>query len=169
MTEHYTEALVLDKEELADFDSRVFLYSRDLGRVIAKATSVRKITSKLAAHLEPGNFIKARLVQSDSWRFQVADALKTDFLPKTADFINILNLVKELTAEGQADEELWDLLQLKNLSGAKFLKILGFDNKFALCQNCGAENPAQFLLKELEYSCIPCFVKSGRPPSFALK
>lgn len=167
MQEHYTEALVLDKEDLGDYDSRVFLYSKDLGKVSAKATSVRKITSKLAAHLEPGNLINVRLVQKNS--FQIADALKVSSLPKSSETMRVLNLVKELAPEGDRDQSLWEFLILGEEKGEEALRILGFDKEFAVCDSCGAGNPRHFLLRELDYRCALCLVKSGRPASFALK
>lgn len=169
MIEHYTEALVLDKEDLGDFDSRVYLYSKDFGKGIAKATSARKITSKLAAHLEPGNFIQARLIQSSNWRMQIADALKIGSVPKNQNTISILNLIKELTPDGHPEEEIWEMLKKDRLSGGEALKIFGFDSQFAICRTCGASDPPHFLLKDLEYSCSPCFLQSGRPASFILE
>lgn len=169
MVEHYTEALVLDKEDLGDFDSRVYLYSKDFGKGIAKATSSRKITSKLAAHLEPGNFIQARLIQSSNWRMQIADALKIGSLPKNQNTIAVLNMVKELLPENQPEEDLWNLLKENKLNGSEVLKILGFDSQFAVCQSCQAEKPEHFLLKNLEYSCSLCLLQAGRPASFTIK
>lgn len=167
MTEHYTEAVVLDKEDLKDFDSRFHLYSRDFGRVLAKATSTRKIVSKLAAHLEPGNLIQVRLVGKNV--FQIVDALKISGFSKTPETVTSLNLIKELTPEGQPDNELWQLLKTGDLSGGKLLRALGFGQEFASCQNCGVEDPAHFLLNELEYYCAVCFIKAGRPSSFVLQ
>lgn len=167
MVEHYTEAVVLDKEDSGDFDSRIFLYCKDLGKVVAKATSARKIISKLASHLEPGNLIKIRLVQKNA--FQIVDALKISNLPKNQNVLRILNLVKELSAESQPDLELWDLLKNGDLDGEKVLGVLGFGREFAACQSCGAKDLAHFLLNELEYYCAACFVKAGRPVSFQLK
>ena len=79
-----------------------------------------------------------------------------------------MNLVKELSAECQPDLELWNLLKSGDLEGEKVLRILGFGGEFAVCQNCGVEDPAHFLLNELEYYCAACFIKAGRPVSFQL-
>jgi recombinational DNA repair protein (RecF pathway) len=167
MIEHYTEAIVLDKEDLGEHDSRVFLYSKDLGKIVAKITSARKIISKLASHLEPGNLAQIRLINKNS--FQVADALKDRSLYKRWRELSILHLVKELVGEGQPDEELWNFLIGGELNGEKALAILGFDGQFASCGSCGVKSPTHFLLADLDYSCLPCFVKSGRPANFALK
>jgi len=167
VVEYYTEAVVLDKEDSGDFDSRIFLYCKDLGKVVAKATSVRKIVSKLASHLEPGNLVQVRLVRKNA--FRIVDALKISNLPKKWEILGMLNLIKELTAEGQPDFELWDLLKKEELNGERVLGILGFGTEFAVCQNCAAADPAHFLLNELTYYCVACFIRAGRPSSFALK
>ena len=44
-SEYYTQALVLAKEPTGESDSQVFLYTSDLGLVIAKAVGARKIVS----------------------------------------------------------------------------------------------------------------------------
>lgn len=165
--EYFTEALVLDKEPIGESDLRVVLYTRDLGRVTAKVVSARKITSKLAAHLEPLNFISVRLIQRG--RFQIVDALTSDRLPGSSDTMAILSLVQELTGEEQADYELWKVLRSKEATGGDILSLLGFDHKFADCQSCGAQYPEHFLIRELEYRCTPCFVRSGQPLNFQLK
>lgn len=165
--EYFTEALVLDKEPVGEADLRVVLYTKDLGKITAKAVSARKITSKLAAHLEPLNFISARLINKN--RFQIVDALTTERFPGGPEMMAILGLIKELTGEEQSDYQLWQALKNKDFSGQSILGLLGFDNEFANCQNCGAEDPEHFLIRELEYRCGICFVNSGSPQSFALR
>ena len=166
-SEYYTQALVLAKEPTGESDSQVFLYTADLGLVIAKAVGARKIVSKLAGHLEPPNIIAVRLVQKN--RFQIVDALKISALPKSNNWAPILDLVKELTAEGQPDPELWRMIEGKNLEGGEILRVLGFDRAFAVCQDCGAKTPDNFLLKRLEYVCSVCLAQSGSPAHFVLK
>ncbi len=165
--EYYTEGVVLDKEPIGEADLQIALYTRDLGKVVARAVSARKISSKLASHLEPLNFAAVRIVQKN--RFQIVDALKTGALSKNLDTVAVLRLVKELSAEGQPDLALWELIKSEQLVGGEVLKVLGFDKRFAVCENCGTKNPTHFLVKQLEYFCSPCFLKSGRPASFALE
>jgi len=89
LSEFFTEAIVLDREELGEFDSRIFLYTKILGKVAARAQSARKITSKLSAHIEPLNLVNARLVYGKN--FQLVDALRFQKLGK--DFLKILRFV----------------------------------------------------------------------------
>ena len=62
-----------------EIDAQIVLYTRDFGKVLAKAKSARKMTSKLNGHLQPLNFINARLIEKTPvGRFQVVDALTAD-------------------------------------------------------------------------------------------
>jgi len=74
MQEYVTEAVVLDTVPSAELDVRVSLFTKKFGKLVARAKSVKKITSKLAGHLEPGNIIKIRLVEKKG--LQLVDALK---------------------------------------------------------------------------------------------
>ncbi len=164
--EYFTEAIVLDKDPAGEADLQVYLYTKELGRVTAKAISARKIVSKLASHLEPLNIIQARLVQKN--RFQVVDALVTGSMPRTTATLALLRLVKDLTGEGQQDDELWNVLRSGNANGISVLSALGFDSRFAVCENCGNEKPSHFVFQRLEYYCSSCFLQSGKPAAFAL-
>jgi recombinational DNA repair protein (RecF pathway) len=161
MVEHYTKALVLDKEDLGDLDSRVFLYCQGLGKASAKVKSARKITSKLAGHLEPGNFVDVRLIELGG--FQAVDALAYEFLPRTAKTVTALRLIRELTADQDFDQELWDLIENREFVTGSILSCLGFSPEFATCRICQQPDPAHFLVRDLEYSCYSCLVKAGRP------
>ena len=96
MVEYFTEALVLDKEDSGDLDARIILYTEDLGKITAKAKSVKRITSKLNGHLEPLNFIQVRLVEKNG--FQIVDALtianSANFKENPAVFFRLLNFIK---------------------------------------------------------------------------
>lgn len=164
--EYFTDAIVLDKDPIGEADEQVYLYTKDLGRITARAISARKITSKLASHLQPGKFIQVRLIQKN--RFQVVDALETGELPKDFSIIRVLRLVKDLTGEGQQDHDLWNVLKSGAPNGISVLSALGFDSQFAVCENCGNEKPSHFIFQRLEYYCFSCFSQSGKPAAFAL-
>ncbi|TSC83188.1 MAG: Uncharacterized protein G01um101419_154 [Parcubacteria group bacterium Gr01-1014_19] len=166
MTEHYTKALVLDRENQGDQDSRVFLYCEKLGRISAKVKSARKITSKLSGHLEPGNLGSVRLIELGG--FQVVDVVSEEILPRDPKTIAALQLLKEMTVEGDFDPELWSLISAGHLEIGTILSCLGFSPTFASCRTCQSGNPGHFLMRELEYSCHPCLIKSGRPLHFVL-
>ncbi|PIU98272.1 hypothetical protein COS61_02315 [Candidatus Wolfebacteria bacterium CG03_land_8_20_14_0_80_40_12] len=157
MLEYSTSALVLDAENSGEFDKRVYLYTKELGKVVAKARSARKITSKLAAYLEPFNFVRIRLVEKNG--FQITDALsfgKAEVSRQNADF---LQFIKEMTFELQPDKKLWFFLRKKKFAYCPALKILGFDPDFASCQTCGKKTVSYFLKTDQTFFCRNCAFK----------
>lgn len=176
MLEVITEAIVLDKENLGEQDSRVFLYTKDFGKIAAKATSLRKIVSKLAAHLEPLNYVTARLLSRGDFlngaSFHLADALVIDSAndykndnDRLKRIIPILDLISKSIPYGSVDQELWDfLLALRtkevepNLT--QVFKILGFDPVFASCELCQKIKPEYFFPKNNFFVCQFCRLNS---------
>ena len=79
MIEQVTEAVVLDKEFTYDAHVRVHLFTKECGKIVAKATSARKITSKLGPHLEPLLVSTVRYVQQRGLP-QLIDALRVSRL-----------------------------------------------------------------------------------------
>lgn len=160
MFEIITEAIVLDKTDQGEFDSRVYLYTKDLGKISAKITSARKITSKLAAHSEPQNLITARIVDKNGP--QLVDALIVEKSGKSGELVKIFSLVKELAAEGQKDLTLWNFLEkllrngFKDGSAAEALGILGFEPTYAKCGHCHKGKPYAFSAEDLVFYCNKC-------------
>ena len=152
MTEYFTEAFVIDKKANGESDGLVVLYTKDLGRVTAKAKSIKKITSKLNGHLEPLNLVQLRLVEKN--RFQIADVLKTGSLPVNQ--FKVLRLIKTIAPEAQPDGELWRLVTKGDLTEDRALKILGFDKQFAACQRCEGLEGLVFSTGDLAYFCRLC-------------
>ncbi|MBI4276578.1 DNA repair protein RecO [Candidatus Uhrbacteria bacterium] len=64
-----TNAIILRRTNLRDADRIYTLYTERLGKVEAIATGVRKIKSKLCAHLEPCGVVQVTLVRGRmGWR-----------------------------------------------------------------------------------------------------
>ncbi len=178
MTEYFTEAIVLDKKELGDFDSLIYLYTKDLGLVKAKAKSIRKITSKLAGHLEPMNFVRVKLIEKNG--FRVVDALAPRQRKKSKISIEnfskslaLLQFVKETTFELQSDIYFWREIKKALVSDfnekinyftyehicevyRNLLKILGFNPKFASCHCCGDKVVNYFYKIDQIFFCLKC-------------
>src|SRR4030043_713912 len=130
MKEFLTEALVLDVEDSAEFDKSVILYTKELGRISAKAKGARKITSKLIGHLQPLDFTRVRLVEKNG--FQIADALTFKKMERSSESLAMVKFVKEMTPDLQPDNNLWSLLRKnKKFSNKNVLGVLGFDPAFA--------------------------------------
>ncbi|MEE8131512.1 MAG: recombination protein O N-terminal domain-containing protein [Candidatus Paceibacterota bacterium] len=173
MTEYFTEAVVLDKKESGDFDTLISLYTKDLGKVVAKAKSIRKITSKLAGHLEPLNFVRVRLIEKNG--FQVVDALAPRQRKKSrasienfSKLLTLLQFIKETTFELQPDPYFW--LEIRKILISDFegktvyrnlLKILGFDPEFASCHRCSSKIVNYFYKTDQVFFCKKC---SGKIP-----
>ncbi len=164
-----TRAIVLDKEDIGEYNSRVFLYTEKLGSVVGYATATRKLTSKLSAHLEPMSIIEVRLVEKKIHSFQIGDALiiaKNRVAPKDLSVIlKIMLILKESSFAGNPDGEIWELFykMLVDEDGlvmheyvAKFLTVLGFNPKYSLCARCATPKPAHFLLQDFYFYCDAC-------------
>lgn len=163
MIEHSTKAFVLDSENINEIDKLVYLYTEDLGKVVAKAKSVRKITSKLAAYLEPLNFIRVRLVGKNN--FQIIDALNFDKMIASPQNLVISQFIKETTFELQQDKKLWRFIRQsaeKNFSYRPLLKILGFDPDFASCRICNGKQVIYFSKNDHIFFCQQCFLRGSK-------
>ncbi len=153
MREFYTEALVLNRENSGEFDKRITLYTKTFGKLTAKVKSARKITSKLSGHLEPLNFIKARIIERGG--FQLVDALKAGNLALSLKSLRVLKLINGLSNRLEQDLSLWELIASGKANIKSVLKILGFDAKFAVCDHCGSA-PELFSLSGLTFYCLAC-------------
>ncbi|MEK7481937.1 MAG: DNA repair protein RecO, partial [Patescibacteria group bacterium] len=175
MTEYFTEAIVLDRKESGEADGLLILYTQDLGKITAKAKSLRKITSKLSGHLQPLNLIKVRLIEKNG--FQAVDALsingrgfKKGFkreIATFAKFLRILDFIREMTFELHPDYRLWTAMKkLFSHDGGQnieekiiyrgLLKILGFDPQFAECALCRKKEAKFFLKEDHLFFCGDC-------------
>lgn len=160
MREYVTQAFVLDSEPSGEYNARVFLFTKELGRITARARSLRKMGSKLAGHLQPLMISTVRLVEKNG--FQVVDALMNRDLRKNLeskslrDLIAVARLIREMTSENQAEPELWSLLEDGDILSKRFLKVMGFDPDHAVCHNCESRDSISFNLKDTLYFCKNC-------------
>jgi hypothetical protein len=153
MYEYLSEAVVLKSEPRGDLDARVSVFTRRYGKLIGKAKSTRKITSKLVGHLQPGNLIKVRAVERGG--LQIVDALKTDKLMVSVPDLHSLN---ELLAEFQPDESLWNLLAQGDFQWTEILRILGWDPSEGSCRIC-SRKPHSFRARDQEFFCQSCTLR----------
>jgi len=154
MREYLVEALILNKTPSNEIDFTVDLYTKELGRIKAKITSGRKITSKLSPHLEPLTFSLVRLTEKNG--FVVTDALTKNNLSyfrkhpvSFAKALKLISAIRELIYSEETDPKLWFWLKKSLLKGEifynQFLKIMGYDPKLAECRKCGLKfiNPVR--------------------------
>jgi recombinational DNA repair protein (RecF pathway) len=164
MVEYLTEAIILDKRPDKNLDAIFTIFSRDLGKVYGKAISSRKITSKLASHLEPGTFGKIRLARkSVGENFRIVEALgeskRSD--PETIRFLMFLDRMAPACAK---DEVLFmfarEFIQNSSISEKMayrgLLKIIGLDPDEATCSCCGRKKIAYFSSQDIMFLCRQC-------------
>jgi len=150
MQEYGGEAIVLRKEPLGEQDNRVSFFSKRFGKLVAKAKSARKITSKLSAHLEPGNISEIRLVEKNE--VLIVDALKKTRLSIPP---SDLYLLDRLLGEGEADIALWHAVRDGQFSWQRILALLGWDPQEAACSTCSAM-PWGFHIPRQDFFCVSC-------------
>jgi recombinational DNA repair protein (RecF pathway) len=146
MQEYVTDAIVLTKRPVGELDGRYALFTKKFGKMTGRATSSRKITSKLCGHLEPGSAVKVRFIEQKGTR--IVDALKT---ARVAIGVRDLAALADLLPEMDPDAPLWEHLSLvrdggaeggiggERFSWATVLKLLGWDPEGAACAGCGTE------------------------------
>jgi recombinational DNA repair protein (RecF pathway) len=148
MQEYVTDAIVLKKDPLGDLDGRYTLFTKRFGRIMAKAKSSRKITSKLAPHLEPGIVAKVRFIETKGT--QLIDALKSG---QVALSLGDLHFLSQLLPDAEPEPALWELLTGGTFTWAAALAILGWDPADAECVDCGARQPSYFYIARQEFYC----------------
>lgn len=172
---YFPEAIVLDREDANGFDSRYSIYAKGFGKFFAKATSARKITSKLAPHLEPGNLVRIRVVGNG--HFQVVDVLKDSKISVATSDLYLLN---QLLPEHDFEFGVWQVLtegspSSKARSGRepfdwkRVLKVLGWDPEHAVCEVCTEAKPFYFDIGTQGFFCEKCFSKRGNLETFSFR
>jgi recombinational DNA repair protein (RecF pathway) len=157
MQEYVTDAVVLAKRASGEFDARYTLFTKKFGKMTGRAKSSRKITSKLAGHLEPGSVVKVRFIEKSGT--QIVDALATaraDISQKD------LAALDGLISEMDADASLWEQVSRGKISWVTIMKTLGWDPTEAACAGCGRRSPAHFFVPRQEFFCDLCVSKFPR-------
>ena len=164
MTEHFTWGIVLDKKAIGEADSEYSIFTWDVGKVIARATSSRKTLSRLAGHLEPGTLAMIRIVRkNERGRFRMAEALSEN-KTKNPIVIKVFSLADSLIPLEQPDINIFAFLknlvlnetQSEALACTSLLKLVGFDPKTAKCGVCGSEAIACFAVQDIIFLCAIC-------------
>jgi recombinational DNA repair protein (RecF pathway) len=148
MQEYVTDAIILKKDPLGDLDGRYTLFTKRFGKITGKAKSSRKITSKLAPHLEPGIVAKVRFIETKGT--QLIDALKSG---RVALPLGDLHMLSQLLPDADPEPTLWNLLTGGNFRWSAALGILGWDPEDAACVVCGEKHPACFYITRQEFYC----------------
>ncbi len=170
MDELITEAIVLGSRPWSNGDRQVNLFTKELGRVSAKAKAGMNTISKLSPHLDTLNLSEVRLKNHGS--YLLTDALMKDRFGNlredpdlTERALEIFSLVDMITPFNLKDLELWHYLvtSMKNLKfdGKALLKVLGYDPKLATCLICENGEVSHFIPPEQSFICKGCSTKTN--------
>lgn len=154
MQEYVSEAVILSREPVGDLDARFSIFTKRFGKLKTKAKSVRRTTSKLAGHLEPGNLADVRIIEKNGP--QVVDALKKQRLGISPADLYRLDLI---LAEAEPDPLLWRALLGGKFNWQETLRILGWDPGEAQCQTCDGKNGLAFSVAGQEFFCGNCSLR----------
>jgi DNA repair protein RecO (recombination protein O) len=168
MREYIDEAIILNKRESGHLDSRYSIFTRRFGKMVAKAKSARKTTSKLAGHLEPGSVADVRLIEMHG--LQVVDALKNDsvFSGQAASLAD-LYLLDRLLAEAEPEPFIWALARRGQFLWPEILRTLGWDPAEAVCSVCGVSPVAGFWMPRQDFFCKKCSMRLPKDEMVSLE
>ena len=145
-----TESFILDAYESREHDKTYKLFTKDFGLIFARATSVRKLESKLRTHLQVGRMTQVTLVKGkDIWRITGSEEyhreslLRNDVVKLLERFVRgegpqktLFNHMKDIVSTTNIDERTGRLL-------AHYLILvdLGYADAFII----GAESIDQYV------------------------
>lgn len=111
-----TKAIILKREPFREADTKVTVYSLEKGKLHLVARGAKKISSKLAGHLEPINFVDLMVVRGKQLDYAgSAKALdcfgrmKNDF-DRIMQAGKILKILDRMVEIGDRDENIFSLL-----------------------------------------------------------
>jgi DNA repair protein RecO (recombination protein O) len=164
MEETYTtEAIILNRQPFREYDSRVIAYSRDRGKLELVARGAKKISSKLAGHLEPLSLSKIMVVRGRQFDYIGGAAMEKGFVRLKSDLACIkpagraVEATDKLIKSGIEDKNIFNLLlslleTYDNLRKApadpeilyyfyvlKLLSLLGYRPNLTHCLDCHQE------------------------------
>jgi len=162
-----TPALILNRQDYKENDSLVTVYTPYLGKLALVARGTKKLSSKLAGHIEPLTLADLMIIKGKGFDY-IGSAITRATYSGIREDLNKLyyagravNLFNRLTRENQGDERLFFLLET-------WLEIL---NNFYFFQRENGELALIFFtikfLADLGYKpeiyhCLECF-KEIRP------
>lgn len=120
-----TEGIIIKRKDFGEADRILTVMTRDYGKLKIKATGVRKITSRRAAHIELLNHTVLHLYKGNTFSILTEAKMLDDFSAIKENFnkvgfaYHLCELVDGLCPENQENRNVFDLLQktLSELSG----------------------------------------------------
>lgn len=157
MYEYLSEAIVLDNLPAAEKDSRVELFTKRYGKIVAFGKSMRKTTSKLSPHLQPGMHSRVRIIEKNSTN--IVDALQLRKLPIPPMHLFLLSTI---LAEKEPHLRLWHMIAGGKFDWRQTLRWLGWDPTSAQCIVCSARRAHVFQPSDQTFLCRACALNKGK-------
>ncbi len=113
-----TDAIVLKKLDIGEHDILYALYTRDYGKVTARAAGIRKNEAKLRGHLEPLSLAAVRLIAGKHGEKLIGATLVNFWQHLRSNETNmrlasyVARRVDEQCFPGERDPALWDLMKI---------------------------------------------------------
>lgn len=111
-----TQAIILKKIPIREYDELVVCYTKDSGREIYQAKSVLRPTSKQTAHLDLFNLVdfslvtgNGRAIITSAYALNSWPHLKSSLAGLAASYF-LLECFEKLVFDGQSDQKLWGFL-----------------------------------------------------------
>lgn len=135
-----TEGIIIGRRNLSDFDRLLTIYTRDFGKILVKAKSIRKNHSKLRGHLEL--FLRSHFMIAPGRGFDIVTGAETinDYpfihgnLHSLATAYYLSELADKLISGAEKDANIWELFlssfQRINEGGDLKAIIKDFENDF---------------------------------------
>lgn len=175
-----TKAIVLGRKDLHDYDSLIFCYSLDFGRINLVAKGLKKSGAKLAGHLEPFNLIDLMIIKGRQQDYVGSAIAENSFLNIKSDYDRLdlagqaFRFLQELIFTNQADFNIFLIIRdflsgLDEVQGErkkgeplltafklKLLKLLGYDFNLKDCSRCRREQALYFDFFNREVLGLKC-------------
>ncbi len=139
MATYKTEGVILKRLNYGEADRILTIYTKYRGKIRAMAKGVRKITSRKGGNVELFNHCVLFLAEGRNLDIvteaQVVNSFSrvSDDLEKTAAAFYLVELVDQLTPDGQINRQVFDLL----VGALASLRVTPKQNKFASGQAIG--------------------------------
>jgi len=145
-----TEGIIIKRRNLGDYDRLLTVYTKDFGKILIKAKSVRKNHSKLRGHLEL--FLRSHLMIAPGRGFDIVTGAETiesypllhGDLPSLATAHYLSELTDKLVSGSEKDINIWGLflssLRCLNQENIDFAFVIkNFENEFLKFLGYGGE------------------------------
>ncbi len=113
---YFTEGIILRRADAGEVDSLFTIYTKDFGKIRARAQGVKKESAKLKGHLEPLSLSSLSLVSGKNI-LRLTGASLVNFFPAIRGDFNKLRaafyiaaVIDEHCFDGEKDENLWRVL-----------------------------------------------------------